>query len=288
MSSFSTSCSEDMSEIHEQSLSEIYDQFTSFTDLYEYILSITNESEKNVHELKLPQYMDYLFKMNNLYTNWNTSTEITEDMIEILLHLEIELKNIYSSNAKLKQSTKQLIQKEIEIIDSLAEKFGFVFNSTIKQNELSERTDKNLIPDDKVHCLDISMQLMSILTKGESLANEHNNVVFNHPKCQPANKTLKSNNYYGLDRLGIVIRREFFNSKSKPFSWKYIENTTTPISYFYDPILNDEENVNQILSRQYQLQPSAFTKPSGVIYKIYSHDPELYQRYVNFMTSKLK
>lgn len=277
MSSFSTSYSEDTS--------EVYEQFSTFSDLYEYILSLNNESEKCT---KLPQYIDYLFKTYNLYINWDTSTEINEDTIEILLHLEIELKNIYSSNTKLNQSLKKLIQKEIDIIDKLAEKFGFIFNSNSKneQNEKIERTDKHLIPDDKVHCLDISKQLMNVLIKGEILANEHNDIVFNHPKCQPANKTLKSNNYYGLDRLGIVIRREFFNSKSKPFSWKYIEGTTTPISYFYDPILNDNENINQILSRQYQLQPSAFTKPSGVIYKIYSHDEELYQRYINFMNSK--
>ena len=271
---------------------------------------------------KLPLYMDALFKSYNLYINWDNiiirtesclpsplpqvptpdlikhvspnipisenKINFSEDIIEVLLHLEIELKNSFKY---LRPSDKsyQLAQQQIDIIDKLAGKFGYssAINSQSK-NETGERTDKKLIPDDKIHCLNISSKLMKSLIQNEALANEHNDLVFNHPKCYPANKTLRSNNYYGLDKLGIVIRREFFNSKSKPFSWKYLDGKTIPISYFYNSCLSDEENINQILSRQYQLQPGAFTKPSGVIYKIYSHDPELYQRYINFMNSKLK
>jgi len=183
-----------------------------------------------------------------------------------------------------------LIQKEINTIDNLAEKFGFVQNGVRSQAKkmkgTGERTDTSVIPESQIHCLKTSVEIMNMLIRDEAIANEHNDVVFNNPKCYPANKTLKSTNCYGLDRLGIVIRREYFNSKSKAFSWKYLEGTKTPISYFYDPILSDEENINQILSRQYQLQPTAFTKPSGVIYKIYSRDPELAQRYINFINLK--
>ena len=274
MSSFSTSYSEDKS--------EYYDQFSTFADLYEYIISLNNESEKCY---KLPQYIDQLFKLYNLYTNWDTSKDIDEEVVEILLHLKIELTTLLDSN-NINSQSKKLIRDEIDIIDKLSEKFGFTFKQSKLKNETYERTDKNIIPDNKINTLNTSVKIMNLLIKDEQIANEHNDIVFNHPKCYPANKTLKSNNCYGLDRLGIIIRREFFKSKSKPFSWKYIEGTTTPISYFYDPVLNDAENINQILSKQYQLQPSAFTKPSGVIYKIYSHDPELYQRYIDFMNSK--
>ena len=271
MSSYS--CSEDQSEYS-------YDQFSTFADLYEYLNS------ESVKCSKLPQYMDYLFKFYKLYTNWDTSTEVDEEVVEILLHLKIELLNYYNSN-QISRQIQQQIQKEIDIIDKLSEKFGFTFSSVKnpKAVETGERSDKNLIPDSSINCINTSIQIMNTLIKDEQTANEHNDIVFNNPKCYPANKTLKTN-CYGLDRLGIIISRKFFNSKSKAFAWKYIEGTNTPISYFYDPVLSPEENVNQILSRQYQLQPAAFTKPSGVIYKIYSNDPELYQRYINFMNSK--
>ena len=59
-------------------------------------------------------------------------------------------------------------------------------------------------------------------------------------------------------------------AKSKAFSWKYLEGTRIPVSYFHESILPDEDNIKKILARQYQLQPSAFTIPGGVIYKIYS------------------
>ena len=251
-------------------------EFSSFEELYDYVMSVANESKKCT---KLPLYLDQLFKYYNLYNTWDTSTEINEDVVEILLHLKIELReNSYPQNMT------KIIQQEIDVINNLSEKFGFVMKIA-PTKELKERTDKNIIPDSKIKCLDTSIQLMNSLIKNEQIANEHNDVVFGNARCQPANKTLKTN-CYGLDRLGIVINRKFFNSKSKPFSWKYLNGTTTPISYFYDPVLSDDENINRILAIQYQLQPSAFTKPSGVIYKIYSNDKDLYPRYLDFINMK--
>jgi len=263
-------------------------EFSSIDDLCEFYNSLTS----NDYSIKndFIKSIDKLFKQYNLYNNWDTSTDITEEIVEILLHLKIDLNSVRMGN--ISNEINKIIQHEIDVIDKLSEKFGFVMKkSKTSKNDNDERTDKNIIPDSKINCLPESINLMNQLIKNEQIANEHNDIVFNHPKCYPANKTLKTN-CYGLDRLGIVINRKFFNSKSKPFSWKYLDGTTTPISYYYDPVLSDEENVNRILSIQYQLQPTAFARPtgtsksSGVIYKIYSNDPELRERYFNFINMK--
>jgi len=237
--------------------------FDNFEELYNYIIT------QNDSIPKLPLYINDLFKKYKLVPPLSQEDET------YLLHFKLELE--HNDVPEYKNIKLKLIKE----IDSLINTDTPI---KTKVTKISERTDKHIITN--VHCLDESVDLMKLLVKDEELANKHNSITFDNPKCKIANKSLKTDNLFGLDKLGIVIRRGCFMTKSKAFAWKYLEGTRIPVSYFYESILPDEDNIKKILAHQYQIQPTAFTKPGGVIYKIYSQDEELLKRYENFMKEK--
>lgn len=253
---------------HFKTLEELYNYVNTLTDLYD----------------NLPIDLKYLFDTT---LKSKDIKEYNENEIQILLHFKIDCKELikkYKNDEKMSN----IIHKLIKNIDNIVNSSDYNKKSKkiVNISKETNRTDTKLISENDIKINSETVDIMKRLIKSEELANEHNDIVFNNPKCYPANKTLKLNDFYGLDKLGIVIKRKMFNNKSKAFSWKYIEGTTIPISYYYNPILTDEDNIYAILSRQYQIMPQAFEAPKGVIYKIYSNDEELFERYKKFMEMK--
>lgn len=236
--------------------------FNTIKELYYYIIAQNNPISQ------LPIYINDVFKKEKL------TKPISEKNETYLGYFKIELE--HNDYPEYKNMVLELIKQINELLDDTPIK-----SKTIKTNE---RTDKHIITN--IRCLDESVKLMQSLIKDEELANKHNDIIFDNPKCVIVNKSLKTDNLYGLDKLGIVIRRNCFMAKSKAFSWKYLEGTRIPVSYFHESILPNKDNIKKILARQYQLQPSAFTNPGGVIYKIYSQDKDLLKYYEDFMKEK--
>lgn len=115
-----------------------------------------------------------------------------------------------------------------------------------------------------------SVELMNQVISEEHYGASKNESVFQNPLCDAVNAKVKNkNNRYGIDRIGIIIRQEIKDTPNNPFSWSYDESQV-PISTFYDPIKTDEENLNNIIHRQYSMNPKLFNK-TGIIYKIYSN-----------------
>ena len=173
----------------------------------------------------------------------------------------------------------------INIINNIASSDYYnELDINIIKDSSKERTDKKLIPDNKIRINNSSVEILNKIISNEELVNKYVSITFRNKKCEPANKTLNSDDYYGLDELGIVIRRRMYN-KDKPYGWKYKEGTHEPISYYYNPVLSRKDNIFNILSIQYQKLPKAFMK-KGVIYKIYTNDEKLSKRLYKF--AKLK
>lgn len=111
-----------------------------------------------------------------------------------------------------------------------------------------------------------------------------NNGIFKHWLCEVINKPLKTNNTYGLDINGIIIRKSDLQ-KNKPFGWKFVEinGYKTIVSYFYD--ITQENNLFYCLNCQYQLNPKLFAK-NGIIYKVYIQHPDLKNILLQFLEFK--
>lgn len=207
-------------------------------------------------------------------------SSLSDEDIKAFLHLRIEV-NEYLNKKN---------QKKIEYINYKVDEIKRIvgYTDTITTTKLNERTDKNIITE--INIIPGSVELMKNIISLENKANAHIDIMFNNPKCEIVNRSLKSQNNYGLDKFNAVIRKGFYNKKSSAFAWKFItlpdSDTSIPVSYFYEPVLTDEENIQHILNNQFQIQPKAFSKPAGVIYKIYSRVPELKDLLTKFLESK--
>lgn len=130
-----------------------------------------------------------------------------------------------------------------------------------------------------VYVIPGSVELMNSIINEEYESANKNESIFQNPLCDVVNAKLKNkNNRYGIDRIGIIIRQEVKDSPNNPFSWSYDENNV-PISTFYNPVQTDEENLLNIISRQYSMNSKLFNK-TGVAYKIYSNSTR-YESIIN-------
>ena len=245
------------------------------------------------------------FKENNESEENEEGEELDEEELdEELLKLETKkhkkerLQKMKEKNKMKREQEKErrALQKQFEnehkqlfilinIINNIASSDYYnELDINIIKDSSKERTDKKLIPDDKIKINNSSVEILNKIISNEELVNKYVSITFRNKKCEPANKTLNSDDYYGLDELGIVIRRRMYN-KDKPYGWKYKEGTHEPISYYFNPVLSRKDNIFNILSIQYQKLPKAFMK-KGVIYKIYTNDEKLSKRLYKF--AKLK
>lgn len=270
-------------EVSEEDIDEL-DDIISASQLYsmcssgEYTLNkddIINTTIKLLNDITVNPYQN---PQNPDITYDIDISGLSDDDIKAFLHLRIEINDYL--NKKNINKINYINYKISEIKNMIG------FNDTIITTKFVERTDKALIPEVKV--IPGAVELMQSVISLENKANEHIDIMFNNPRCEIVNKQLKSTNRYGLDKFGTVIRKSLYNKKTQPYGWKYINvsGNEIPVSYFYDPVKTDEENIIHILNNQFQLQPKAFQKPSGIIYKVYNNDPVLRERLVDFLKSK--
>lgn len=146
-----------------------------------------------------------------------------------------------------------------------------------------ERTDHDIVPDHAIRVIPDAVKIAKMVIDYEKNADQKNDPTFHNPTCWVANKSLKSDDSYGLDKYGIVVRRRMYNMKTKAYGWVYDECGDIT-SIFYNPMLSEDENIKHILNIQYKLQPTSFGT-NGVIYKIYHQDPKLQARFDTFIHS---
>jgi hypothetical protein len=65
---------------------------------------------------------------------------------------------------------------------------------------------------------DMKKYLNSIHKTNESVKKE-NEIIFNKDVLFEYNSRVKSENYYGVDDYGLIIRKNDFNNSKSPFGW---------------------------------------------------------------------
>ena len=114
---------------------------------------------------------------------------------------------------------------------------------------------------------------MKKISESKTITDKIKNELFDPNDLKIVNNSVHNGNYYMIDKYGLVIRKNFQNSKKTAFGWKYNDNNE-PINIHIGELLL-KTNSNQI--REITLQqlkhryPNLFKPPRGIIYKIYSN-----------------
>ncbi len=124
--------------------------------------------------------------------------------------------------------------------------------------------DININPD----MLNYMNSILAVKVK----TDERKDQLFDPSELPVVNSGVRNNNYYMLDKYGLVIRKDFQNNKKSAFGWRY-NSDNEPINIHIDNILlqTNSNNIRDITLQQLKHHyPSLFNPPRGVIYKIYS------------------
>lgn len=112
------------------------------------------------------------------------------------------------------------------------------------------------------------------LLKDEHAALSDVTSKFTDKRCDVINKNIKTkNNFYALDKFGLLIRQGAYEKQNDPFGWKY-DQDNNPIHVWTSIDVSEQQNVMNVLSRQKINKPTIF-EPRGILYKVYiNHFPE--------------
>ena len=154
-----------------------------------------------------------------------------------------------SSRKSVKSSTNSLNQSETPVITPPQ-----VINPVI---------ETEIDPDMK--------QYMDMLANNKVRYESVKSNLFDPNKLKMVNASVRNDNYYMLDKYGLVIRKECQNSKKTAFGWKYYEDEPVNI-HIGDLLLKTNSKDIQIITLQQIKEqfPTVFNAPRGVIYKVYS------------------
>lgn len=114
---------------------------------------------------------------------------------------------------------------------------------------------------------------MKKISESKIITDKIKNELFDPNELKIVNDSIHNGNFYMLDKYGLVIRKNFQNSKKTAFGWKYNENNE-PINIHIGEILlqTNSDQIREITLQQLKHQyPNLFKPPRGTIYKIYSN-----------------
>ena len=114
---------------------------------------------------------------------------------------------------------------------------------------------------------------MKKISESKIITDKIKNELFDPDELKIVNDSIHNGNFYMLDKYGLVIRKNFQNSKKTAFGWKYNENNE-PINIHIGEILlqTNSDQIREITLQQLKHQyPNLFKPPRGMIYKIYSN-----------------
>ena len=116
------------------------------------------------------------------------------------------------------------------------------------------------------------LEYMLKLSKCKIVTDEHKDELFNPERLEFMNKSVRNGNYYMIDKYGLLIRKNFQDSKKTAFGWKY-NDQNEPINIHINDILlqTNSNQIREITLQQLKNQyPNLFKPPRGTIYKVYS------------------
>lgn len=114
---------------------------------------------------------------------------------------------------------------------------------------------------------------MEKISESKKITDDIKNELFDPNELKIVNDSVHNGNFYMLDKYGLVIRKNFQNSKKTAFGWKYNEDNQ-PINIHIGDLLlrTNSESIREITLQQLKHQyPNLFKPPRGIIYKIYSN-----------------
>lgn len=205
---------------------------------------------------------------------------------------DIDVFQLENTLLELLDTTESLTKQEFQLLSDIV---GISKITTIDLNEIEktklnhyqitneikqiDRTDYDLIPNIKpIHDF---KEFIAKVVKEELDAMVNNRELFHDSRCNCVNR---NKNYYMLDKLNIIIKQNCQN-KNQIYGWKYDENNQ-PISIYNQFNMSDDENFKHILDIQFQLDPKAFIKKTGIINRVYSNIPELKVKLLEFLKTK--
>lgn len=110
-----------------------------------------------------------------------------------------------------------------------------------------------------------------IMTKKQKRTNIVNNI-FKPSSLAFANKSIKSGNYYILDKYDLVIRKNDQNKAKSAYGWIY-DADGDPINIHINKVLLDTNSQDITIITLQHLKtkfPAVFKAPRGQLYRIYS------------------
>ena len=116
------------------------------------------------------------------------------------------------------------------------------------------------------------LNYMLKISQSKIITDERKNEIFDPAKLEFMNKSVRNCNYYMLDKFGLVIRKNFQDSKKTAFGWRY-DTDNQPINIHINDILlqTNSSQIRDITLQQLKNQfPSLFKPPRGTIYRVYS------------------
>lgn len=96
--------------------------------------------------------------------------------------------------------------------------------------------------------------------------------IFRADALHCANKSIKSGNFYILDKYNIIIRKAEQNKTKSAYGWVYNENNE-PINIHIPKVLLDtnSKDITTVTLQQLKAKfPTLFKPPRGHIYRVYS------------------
>lgn len=116
------------------------------------------------------------------------------------------------------------------------------------------------------------LSYMQKIFKSKVITDKIKNELFDPNELKIVNDSVHNGNFYMLDKYGLVIRKNFQNSKKNAFGWKYNDDNEPVNIHIGELLLQTNSNqIREITLQQLKHQyPNLFKPPRGVIYKIYS------------------
>lgn len=101
-------------------------------------------------------------------------------------------------------------------------------------------------------------EFMQNIMDGNEISNDIRDVIFGmHLKQFSINSAVRNNNFYALDKYGLVIRKEEQNNSKSPFGWQFVDGD--PVNIHVSVIAaTKQENIRratlQYLKQRWKLQ----------------------------------
>ena len=115
---------------------------------------------------------------------------------------------------------------------------------------------------------------MKTIIKINNKNNDYKNNLFSGDTLECVNSTIRNDNFYMLDKYGLVIRKNSQDSKKTAFGWKYNEQHEPIDIHISDLLLQtNSPDIQKITLQQLKQQfPNVFKSPRGIVYKVYINE----------------